>query len=103
MSTTQTGAELIAAERQRQIEKKGHTVEQDDRYEDGELLHGAESYIEASKWHGEADFKRYDLDDSPWPWDQGFNPGEPVDAILCLTKAGAMLAAEIDRLQRIPS
>lgn len=97
-----TGIELMAEERERQIWQKGYTLEQDDGYHDGELLRGALSYVEASHWHGEPDFKRYDLDDDPWPWDSGFNPGEPVDAILCLTKAGAMIAAEIDRLQRIP-
>jgi hypothetical protein len=98
-----TGIELIAEERERQISQKGYTLDQDDQWEEGELLQGAEAFIEASKWHGETDFKRHDLDGSTWPWDSSFKPGNPVDAVLCLTKAAAMLAAEIDRLQRIPT
>lgn len=96
-----TGIELIAEERKRQIETKGYTLEQDDGYEDGQLFHAVESYMEASTWNGEPNFTRKDLDSCQWPWDQGFNPGNPVDAVLCLTKAGALIAAEIDRIQRI--
>lgn len=102
MSTHKTGVELITEERQRQISQKGYTLEEDDQWEEGELLRGAESFIEASMWHGEVDFKAHDLDQSPWPYDSPFKTGNPVDAVLCLTKAGAMIAAEIDRLQRIP-
>ncbi len=80
-----SGAELIAAERRRQIEVLGWTPEHDDQHEDGELLYAAEAYM-----FGDPD---------SWPWDEdGFRP---TDIIHDLARAGACIAAEIDRRQRI--
>ncbi len=96
MSTNKSGAELIAAERQRQIEVEGWDATNDDQHENDELLHAAAVYMSATCTYGSP------LEDVVWPWDaELFKPGEPVDKIRCLTKAGAILAAEIDRLQRI--
>lgn len=96
MNTELTGAQLIAAERQRQIEVEGWSSENDDQYENDELLHAAAVYMSATSAYGSP------LEDVAWPWDpEWFKPGTPVDKVRCLTKAGAILAAEIDRLKRV--
>lgn len=45
-----TGIELIAEERQRQIEKEGFTPEHDKQWKDGELCRAAVSFIERPHW-----------------------------------------------------
>lgn len=81
---------LIAAERRRQVEKEGWTPEHDDTHTDGELAGAAACY---AMW---GDQKR---PPSRWPWDPGWwKPGS--DPLRRLVKAGALIAAEIERLQR---
>lgn len=88
-----TGAEMIAAERRRQIEGEGWTAEHDDEHGDGELARAAVCYALAGV--GAAS----DVVPEAWPWDDfWWNPSP--DGIVSLTKAGALIAAEIDRLQR---
>ncbi len=91
---SQTGVELIAAERERQITQEGWTPEHDDVHDGGEMAEAARCYIPTS-FSGE-------LSDSPldeWPWEpEWWNPSD--DPIRNLVKAGALIAAEIDRLQR---
>jgi hypothetical protein len=90
----QTGAELIAEERARQIIDKGYTPEHDEQHKDGELAAAAISYTAEAlglKQHGVS---------QPllWPWDP--KDWKPEDSQLeNLIKAGAFLAAEIDRIQ----
>lgn len=98
------GAELIAAERQRQIDSEGWSPEHDDQWTRDELLEAAECYIYASRNSSgyEVEYDAYDIN---WPWDtEWFKPcpeeSDRVDHIRCLEKAGALIAAEIDRLQR---
>lgn len=88
-----TGIELIAAERQRQITDEGWTAEHDDQWPYGTLAEAAACY--ASKQRTADGF-------SPdgWPWDEEWWKPTPLDRIRELTKAGALIAAEIDRLQR---
>jgi len=82
-----TGAELITQERRRQIDVKGRTVEHDDHHRDGELLAAALVYADPS------------VSAMEWPWEvPPWSRGD--DRIRDLTKAGALIAAEIDRLQR---
>lgn len=92
----QTGAELIAAERQRQISEEGWTADHDNEHEDGEMAKAACCYAD----HDDICRRRYD--ESPhehWPWDEEWwKPSG--NRIRDLTKAGALIAAEIDRLQR---
>lgn len=117
-----TGTELIAAERQRQIEKEGWTPEHDDEHSLGEMVSAAICYasetldVEILKACGHS-YK------DPWPWSigwdkrrqhrvgYGFSDGnEGIQEamryhifdgkIKCLEIAGALLAAEIDRVQR---
>lgn len=90
-----SGAELIAAERQRQIAEEGWTPEHDAHHRNGALAWAAACYAapdrifrvqvrdgEVSWWH-------------PWPnrWRR-----PDADRIRELVKAGALIAAEIDRL-----
>lgn len=75
-----SGIGLIAIEREEQLFKHGYI--DDSIYVHNELLYAAMSYI--------------DNDSENWPWDkETFHPG---DRISNLTKAGALIAAEIDRI-----
>jgi hypothetical protein len=56
-----SGAELIAAERRRQIEAEGFTAEHDDRQDDGELRYAALCYA----INGNPGSPPPDL----WPWE----------------------------------
>lgn len=91
-----TGAQLIADERERQISQEGWTPSGDDKYINGELRDAAIAY--AMICDDRAGETAHDI----FPWEpEWFKIGEDgVDAIRCLTKAGALIAAEIDRLQR---
>ena len=90
---TPTGAEMIAAERQRQMSVEGWTPAHDDQHENGELLSAAVWYLDNGC--------EYDLGLKlpPWPWEpESWKPRE--DRIRQLVIAGALVAAEIDRLAR---
>jgi len=89
------GVELIAAERQRQMEVEGWSPEHDDEHEDGELLEAGISYAEHVAVKGTWVPKT-------WPFDEGWWKPSP-NPIRNLVKAGALIAAEIDRLQRVES
>lgn len=92
----ETGAELIAKERSRQITEEGWSESHDDSHEGNELAWAAATYI-LDLIHPEGE--HYKL----WPWDsQDYKP-TPDNPIRQLTKAGVLIAAEIDRLQRISS
>lgn len=87
------GAGRILAERERQLLMEGHTAEHDDAWENSELLWAASCYL-----------MRGDGDPAPdwmalWPWDpKDFKPS--LDPIRNLEKAGALIAADIDRQLR---
>lgn len=89
-----TGVELIAAERQRQIESEGFNPHHDDLYERDELARAAAAYLTYSPgWtpqHGAC------IQD--WPWDAGWF--KPKDRRANLIRAGALIAAELDRMAR---
>jgi hypothetical protein len=89
-----TGIERIAAERKRQIEEEGFTAEYDDQHEDGGLAKAAASY--AYPREGGFFSRRAAL----WPWADGWYRPTPDNRIRELEKAGALIAAEIDRLLR---
>lgn len=101
------GALLIAAERQRQIEQEGFNKTHDDKYngtKPGALTMGAICY---STMAGSSPAMRDKLRVAHplyWPWNlQWWKPGKDntnASRIRELVKAGALLAAEIDRLQR---
>lgn len=91
------GIQLIAEERQRQIEQEGFTPERDKQYKEGELARAAAAYASADVYRS-ATSKGYDNTPHIWPWgSEWWNP-TPEDRIRELQKAGALIAAEIDRL-----
>lgn len=88
-----TGIELISEERIRQLCKEGWTPEHDDTHDMGELLRGGAAYALAANAGADA------LIPASWPWSQRWwKPSD--DPVRNLVKAGALIAAEIDRLQR---
>lgn len=91
-----TGIETIAEERQRQIKVEGWTPEHDDEYINEELTLAGLMY--AIPQHSRILTKR----DIPlmWPWEPEWWKPTPNDRIKELAKAGALIAAEIDRLNR---
>lgn len=109
-----TGAERIAAERRRQAAKLGWTAEHDDAHDDGGLAMAAVCYaaaaVDARPYIEQRFAASVDFVD-PWPWDHRFD-ARPYDGnvliecttdaerIRLLEKAGALIAAEIDRLLR---
>jgi hypothetical protein len=92
------GASLIAAERARQRTEEGWTSAHDDEYEDAQLVRAAICFAEA---HSGFALDGVDTE-SLWPWNAPFFKVDLSDAgrIRGLVKAGALIAAEIDRLQR---
>lgn len=92
-----TGAQLIAAERRRQITEEGWTAASDDEFTSGELVLAAAAYALAAI---------DDLTDevSPslvrrlWPWSADW--WKPKGPVQNLVRAAALLAAEIDRVLR---
>lgn len=91
------GADMILAERLRQVDAEGWTTEHDDEHADGELLRAAQSYV-FTAMHGNS----RTLPDPLWPWDASWwKPSD--DPVRNLVKAGALIAAEIDRRLRATS
>ena len=93
-----TGVERIADERRRQVEAEGYSAEHDDGHIHGELADAAACYAAS-----QAIFDG--REGSMWPWDDidDKRPSRlPMDdeRIRLLEKAGALIAAEIDRLLR---
>ena len=96
-----TGIELIAAERQRQVEQEGWTAEHDDEHTDGALIAAAAHLIEAHCDDFEGRTADVWVQSSNWPetpWIRELY--EKHGGTRALEIAGALIAAEIDRLQR---
>jgi hypothetical protein len=96
-----SGAERIAAERQRQIDVEEYDAEHDDTYEsDGVLLDAADCYLQQGLRQvrgGDDSEDGYTM--GAWPWVKDYWKPSP-DPIRNLEKAGALITAEIDRLLR---
>lgn len=95
-----TGIELIAAERKRQEMEEHWSPGHDDSHEYGELRDAAESYLHELRTRP-IRASGLSMKSSPpaWPWDEHW--WKPTnDVVRQLVKAGALIAAEIDRLQR---
>ena len=89
-----TGVKLIAKERARQIAEEECTDENDDRLVNGELVQAASAYqiFSPNEYCAHAA-------QTIWPWSgKSWKPSN--DPIRNLVKAGALIAAEIDRLNR---
>lgn len=114
------GVDLIAAERQRQIEAEGWTPEHDDGHMNASLAIAAACYAAPWPIFREQRQARAVVFVDPWPWDdhsdarkkdeRGYAANhphnfpldfeKPARRIDRLVKAGALIAAEIDRIQR---
>jgi hypothetical protein len=90
------GSDLISSERQRQISEEGWNSSHDDAHDFGELLIAANAYISVVQMPDRA----HDILAVNWPWEKSCFKPSP-DPIRTLVKAGALIAAEIDRLARL--
>lgn len=83
----------IREERFRQLVTEGVTDEQDDTYENGELSRAAAAYaLHDIVWSH--------IPTQLWPWVDPA-PFKPADRRRNLVKAGALIVAEIERLDRL--
>lgn len=94
---THAAAQDVLTERLRQIEGEGWTPEHDDQHTQGQLAGAAGCYAFGSALAGAGDpiVKRpYHL----WPWAAEW--WKPTNQRRMLVKAGALILAEIERLDR---
>ena len=96
---TPNGAALIAAERRRQVEEEGYTARFDADNGDNALAYAAACYALTEHVRGFDSYGR-SLLEALWPWSPYFWKPSPDDRVRELVKAGALIAAEIDRLQQ---
>lgn len=95
----------LLAERERQKSVEGWTEAHDDEHKDGELARAAACYAMVPpsvvvREQGEG-LKRLNFDPpSGWPWDEDFWHPSPNNRRRELVKAGALILAEIERLDR---
>lgn len=92
------GILLIAAERNRQIVELKYDAARDIRYKYGELALAALCYAAPENIY----INRGDAFVGPWPWTRSeapFYQTETAKKIRNLAIAGALIAAEIDRLE----
>ena len=109
-----TGIELIAEERQRQI-NNGYDSDHDSQHDFRELTDAARTYIDAAvlttkskeignsneasiSWHKNNEPFEWKYLKLGWPWEE--ESFKPTTSLEDLIKAGALIAAAIDRLQK---
>lgn len=93
----------VAAERQRQMSVEGWTPKHDDKHDNNELAFAASCYAfhsAAASWDFEDDGTLYDIHPAPknWPWSPEW--WKPKNPRRDLVKAGALILAEIERIDR---
>lgn len=93
-----TGIELIVDERNRQVSDEGWTASHDDDHDDCEMLAAAVLYAASTFPDKRATEVARAI---PFPWDGGSDKREKHDRKRRLVIAGALIAAEIDRLSRL--
>ena len=91
------GIAAIADERRRQIEQEGWTAEHDDKYDNFELVWAGITYAHHASIRN--DRERAQTRPSGWPWADTW--WKPTTRRGELVKSGALIAAEIDRLDRV--
>jgi len=105
MDNKKTGVEFIAEERQRQIEVEKWTLQHDqDMHYEGELAKAAACYANPIFNEQKAvvgGLLGEHIAPEFWPWEARWYKPSPDNRIKELTKAGALIAAEIDRLQNL--
>lgn len=107
------GIERIAAERKRQIEEKGWSAEHDAQHDDESLAMAAACYaapeplMRVEQYSNRDDGYLEMTAEDPWPWKDEYPDGSMSNAwdkrkqhsrIRQLEIAGALIAAEIDRI-----
>jgi hypothetical protein len=111
----QPAIDLIAGERQRQIEEEGWTSEHDDAHNGNQIAMAAACYASPVPLHARVEVpcgcREASCEHSPfgkfkwinaWPWDKSMDKHEKHSRIRQLVIAGALIAAEIDRQSRLP-
>lgn len=104
-----TGAQLIAEERERGVKQEGWTAKHDDGHTSRELARAAQTYVDhyvgragliEMKIITPANYRKETIMSwgDRWPFTKSW--WRPKDPVTTLVKAGALIAAEIDRLQR---
>lgn len=97
-----TGIELIAEERQRQIEVKGWTQDHDKSHGDESIAYAAACYAIPKNgrniYAGQGGLSN--VIRVLWPWNITWWKPTPENRIRELQKAGALIAAEIDRIMK---
>ena len=105
-----TGVEIIAEERQRQVDQEGYSAGHDANHEGGELALVAALYatpiplyqvhVTDDRKEASPGYRGITLEaDDPWPseWGKEFDKRDKHDRLRQLAIAGALIAAEIDR------
>lgn len=95
-----TGIQLISEERKRQIEVEGWTPEHDSKHNTGDLAHASAAYALAELYRRSTK-EGFDNTPDSWPFSKEWWKPSPENRIKELQKAGALIAAEIDRLLEI--
>lgn len=107
------GVDLIAAERRRQVESEGWTPDHDDGHTLAELAVAGACYaLLGTRWKDSTILGEPLVASILWPWGAGdwkpadypdppYTPDVHIDRkVKDLVRAGALIAAEIDRLER---
>lgn len=105
IATTTSAFQDILAERRRQIKAEGWTPEHDDKHGDGELADAAACYaigrlpVRYQVVDGRARGDEWGREwRDAWPWDRSH--WKPSNRRRNLVKAGALIVAEIERIDR---
>lgn len=97
--TTSDAARDVLAERRRQIEQEGWTLKHDDEHDGGQLPMAAASYAVAASYASAGLFPMpKGAPPTSWPWRKSW--WKPTTPRRDLVKAGALILAEIERIDR---
>jgi hypothetical protein len=99
-----TGVELIARERERQQYEEGWDSEHDEQHTKGEIAIAAACYAanDTTAWVVKrAKPGATEIAADAWPWAKRWDKRDTHPRLRALAIAGALIAAEIDRLQRL--
>lgn len=88
----------IVAERKRQVDKEGYDTERDDEYTEEQLARAAAVYALPNTEGLVENESTLDLKHTLWPWNN--KPKLAKDRRRDLVRAGALIIAELERLDR---
>ncbi len=111
---TESPIEMIAEERERQINQEGYSPEHDDEHDGGELALAAAVYAAPGIFYSKQEYANsivFDVMSGPYNWtlqlphngnlqlpNRTLSTSKRIDQ---LVKAGGLIIAEIERLQRL--